>query len=75
MESFRHAHCHRNIILQYVKNKADWWVSVAHCNREADALQYIFAHISALMVCTDTITRLVYCSCGRLLSLCDLWLV
>jgi len=23
-----------NIILRYVKNKADWWVSVAHYNRE-----------------------------------------
>jgi len=23
-----------NIILRYVKNKADWWVSAAHYNRE-----------------------------------------
>ena len=23
-----------NIILRYVKNKADWWVSIAHYNRE-----------------------------------------
>ena len=23
-----------NIILRYIKSKADWWVSVAHYNRE-----------------------------------------
>ncbi|GAU26146.1 hypothetical protein TSUD_226090 [Trifolium subterraneum] len=24
----------KNMILRYVKSKADWWTNVAHCNRE-----------------------------------------